>query len=1017
MKFTDLYIKRPVLATVVSLLILVFGLRSLGLLSVREFPYTENAVITVKTVYYGADADLISGFITTPLEQSIAQANGIDYLTSISNQNSSTIVANLRLNYDSQRALTEINTKVNAVLNQLPKDAQLPTITVAIGDVLDAMYIGFYSDILPANKITDYLTRVVQPKLQTIPDVQNAEILGGRQFAMRAWLDPVRMAAFNVTSADVSNALAANNFISAAGRTDGDAVTVNLSTDTNLISLDEFQNLVVKEQNDILVKLKDVATVSLGAEDYETSVKFNGKRAVFIGIQIAPTGNLLTVLQNVKDVLPSVFAALPDGLRGDVPYDSSIFVNSSIHEVERSLIEAIVIVIAVIFLFLASFRTVIIPIVAIPLSLIGALFIMFLLGYSINILTLLALVLSIGLVVDDAIIVVENIYRHVEQGIKPFEAAIVGARELANPIIAITVVLIAVYIPIGFMGGLTGALFTEFAFTLVAAVSISAIIALTLSPMMCSTFLKEKGESKLAIFVNHQFSRLEKFYEKILHEALNHLKLFVIVAFGVLVSIYFLYTHSHSELAPQEDNGYVLSQWTGAPNDSLHQTEVIGKQVYEIFSEFPEKYIVFQLNGLNSLFTGFGGIGMIPWDKRKKSGNQIQAELQQKFTQIAGAKVVAFQRAPLPGGGQGLPIQVVIETTESFPLLNEVTQQIIAKAQASGVFAYVDTDLKIDKVQAKIKLDREKAALLGLKMQDLGDILQSALSQGYVNYYYNTGRSYRVIPQVNRQDRLNADQVLNYYMKAADGTSIPLSTVAQVTNEIVPETINHFQQLNSATISGVAAPGVTLGHATDVLTDIANQMLPVGYTVDYAGQSRQYKQEGSAFLITFFFAVIIIFLALSALFESFRDPFIVLISVPMSICGALIFIALGVGGATINIYSQVGLVTLIALISKHGILIVQFANDLQKEGKKKREALEMAASIRLRPILMTTAAMVLGVVPLIKASGAGAVSRYNIGLVISSGIAIGTFFTLFMVPAMYLMLAHEYKPDQDTADL
>lgn len=1016
MKFTDLYIRRPVLATVVSLLIFVFGLRSIGLLNIREFPYTENAVITVKTIYYGADAGLISGFITTPLEQSIAQANGIDYLTSVSNQNSSTIIANLRLNYDSQRALTEINTKVNAVLNQLPKDAQLPVITVAIGEVLDAMYIGFYSDILPSNKITDYLIRVVQPKLQTIPDVQNAEILGGRQFAMRAWLDPVRMAAFNVTAADVSNALATNNFIAAAGRTDGEAITVNLAADTNLVSLDEFRNLVVREQNDILVRLKDVATVSLGAEDYDTSVRFNGNRAVFIGIQTAPTGNLLTIVQNIKNVLPSIFAALPEGLHADVPYDSSTFVNSSIHEVERSLIESIVIVIIVIFLFLASFRTVVIPIVAIPLSLIGAFFIMYLLGYSINILTLLALVLSIGLVVDDAIIIVENIYRHIEHGMKPFEAAIVGARELANPIIAITVVLIAVYIPIGFMGGLTGALFTEFAFTLVATVSISAIIALTLSPMMCSMLLKEKSESKLAHFVNHHFANLESYYEKVLHKALDHLKLFVIVACVVLTSIYFLYTHSSSELAPQEDQGYVLSQWTGGPNDSLDQTEVIGGQLFEIFSGFPEKNIIFQLNGLNGLNTGFGGIGMIPWDKRKKNNNQIQAELQNKFNQIAGAKVVAFQRASLPGGGQGLPIQVVIETTESYALLNEITQQIMAKALTSGLFAYLDADLKIDKVEGKINLDREKAALLGLNMQDIGAILQSALSQGYVNYYYNTGRSYKVIPQVERQDRINAEQVLNYYMKAADGTSIPLSTVAKIKYEVVPESINHFQQLNSATISGVAVPGVTLGHATDVLTDIANEMLPTGYSVDYGGQSRQYKQEGSAFLITFFFAVIIIFLSLSALFESFRDPFIVLISVPMSICGALIFIALGVGGATINIYSQVGLVTLIALISKHGILIVQFANDLQKEGKKKREALEMAASIRLRPILMTTAAMVLGVVPLIRASGAGSVSRYNIGLVIAAGIAIGTFFTLFMVPAMYMMLAHEYKPEQNIKD-
>ncbi len=1014
MKFTDLYIQRPVLATVVSLLILVLGLRSLFLMPVREFPYTTNAVVTVTTVYTGADPDLIAGFITTPLEQSIAQANGIDYLTSTSNQNRSTINANLRLNYDSQKALTEINTKVNAVLNQLPRDSQQPTITVAIGDVFDAMYIGFYSEILPNNKITDYLTRVVQPKLQAVPDVQLVEILGGRPFAMRAWLNPTKMAALGITPQDVSNALATNNFIAAVGRTDGQVVTVNLSTDTSLESVEEFQNLIVKEKDSTLIKLKDIATVSLGAEDYDTAVKFNGEKAVFIGIQIAPSANLLTVIDNVKKVLPSIFEALPEGLKGNVAYDSTKFIKSSINEVERSLTEAILIVILVIFLFLASIRTVFIPIVAIPLSLIGAFFLMLVMGYSVNILTLLALVLSIGLVVDDAIIVVENVYRHIEQGMKPYDAAILGARELANPIIAITVVLVAVYVPIGFMGGLTGALFTEFAFTLVAAVTISAIIALTLSPMMCSKLLKEKGDGRFMDFVNRQFTWLEDHYKTVLHRGLDHLPWFGAFAILVLISLYFLYTSSNSELAPQEDQGYVVSQWTGSPNSSIEQTEIFGKQVFQIYSEFPEKDIVFQVEGLGGLNLGFGGIGFVPWDERKKTSTQIQAELQQKFASIAGSNVAAFQRASLPGSGRGLPFQLVVETTDNYQLLNAATQDLMEKARASGLFAFLDTDLKIDKVQKKLDIDREKAALLGLNMQDIGRILQSALSQGYVNYFNHAGRSYKVIPQVERKDRINPDQILNYYIKAANGTSIPLSTVASLKAEIVPESINHFQQLNSATISAVVAPGVTLGHATESLTKIAKESLPQGYSIDYGGQSRQYMQEGSALLVTFFFSIIIIFLSLAALFESFRDPLIVLISVPMSICGALIFIALGVGGATINIYTQVGLVTLIGLISKHGILIVQFANDLQKEGKTKREALEMAASIRLRPILMTTAAMVLGVVPLITATGAGANSRFCIGLVIASGISIGTFFTLFMVPAMYMMLAHEFKKNPVT---
>ena len=1009
MSFTDLFIRKPVLATVVSLIILVLGLRSMWLLPVREFPYTQNAVVTVTTVYTGADPELVAGFITTPLEQSIAQANGIDYMTSTSNQNVSTIVANLRLNYDSQRALTEINTKVNAVLNLLPKDAQLPSITVAIGDVLDSMYIGFYSDILPSNKITDYLVRVVQPRLQSVPDVQLAEIIGARNFAMRAWLDPVRMSAFGVTSAEVSTALTANNFIAAVGRTDGDVVTVNLTTETSLVSVEEFKNLVVRQENQTIVRLKDVATVSLGAEDYDTSVKFDGQHAVFVGIQIAPSANLLTVIKNVEEIFPSIQAALPEGMTATIGYDATKYVNSSIYEVKSSLAEAIAIVIFVIFLFLASFRSILIPIVAIPLSLIGALFIMLMLGYSINLLTLLALVLSIGLVVDDAIIVVENVYRHIEQGMKPIEASILGARELASPIIAITVVLIAVYIPIGFMGGLTGALFTEFAFTLVAAVTISAIIALTLSPMMCSKFLTDKGEGRLAIFVNERFNRLEKGYEKFLRESLNQLNVFAVFALIVLSSLYFLYSFSRSELAPQEDQGFVIAQWTAAPNASLSQTEVYGKQVYDAFCQFPEKDKVFQLEGRGGLNLGFGGIVLTPWDERTRTTNQIQPIMQKYFTQIAGANVAAFQRPSLPGGGRGLPVQFVIQTTESYELLNDVTQDIMDKVNASGMFVFLDVDLKIDKTQTKVNLDREKAALLGLDMQAIGGLLQSSLSEGYVNFFNYSGRSYKVIPQVERRDRGNANQLLNYYFKAADGTAVPLSTIATIKTVVVPEYITHFQQLNASTISGVPAPGVTIGGANDFLKRVAKEVMPQGYSIDFAGQSRQYEQEGSALVVTFFFSILIIFLALSALFESFRDPLIVLISVPMSICGAMIFIAMGIGGATLNIYTQIGLVTLIGLISKHGILIVQFANDLQKEGKTKREAIEMAASIRLRPILMTTAAMVLGVFPLIIATGAGAVSRYSIGLVISTGISIGTFFTLFMVPAMYMFLADDLK--------
>jgi multidrug efflux pump len=1011
MKFTDLFIHRPVLATVVSLMILVLGLRSLGLLPIRQFPYTENAVVTITTVYTGADPEIVASFITTPLEQSIAQTNGIDYLTSTSIQGVSTIQATLRLNYDPQKAVTDINTKVNAVLYQLPKETQLPAITVAIGDVLDSMYIGFYSHVLPSNKITDYLVRVVQPKLQAVPGVQLAEILGGRQFAMRAWLDPSKLAAFDVTPDDISNALASNNFISAAGRTDGQMVTVNLTADTGLESIEAFRNLILKSKNNAIVRLQDVSTVSLGAENYDTSVKFDGKEAVYMGIQVAPAANLLTVINNVKDVFPSIQQQLPNGLNGKIVYDATQYVNASIHEVEQSLMEAIVIVIFVIFLFLASFRTVIIPIVAIPLSLIGTFFIMFLLGYSINLLTLLALVLSIGLVVDDAIIVVENVYRHVENGMNVKDATILGARELANPIIAISVVLVAVYIPIGFMGGLTGALFTEFAFTLAGAVAISAIIALTLSPMMCSRFLKGATQSRFSTFMDQQFEKLEKTYERTLHNSLNFLPVAGAFSLIILSSLYFLFVTSKEELAPSEDQGIIISQLTASPNANLSQTQLYSRQIYEVFSSFPETDHVFQLDGVGGLNLSLGGMVLKPWDERDLTADRLQPKVQELLSQIAGGKIAAFQPAPLPGGGKGLPMQFVIETTESYELLNEVTQSIMDKAQASGMFVYLDSDLKIDKTQTTLVIDRDKASFMGLNMRDLGNLLASALSQNYVNFFNFYGRSYKVIPQVNRNERINYDQILNYYMKTAEGTTIPLSTVVSLKSKVVPESINHFQQLRSATISGVPAPGVTLGEAIKTMKTLAKDNLPQGYSVDYGGQSRQYEQEGSSLIITFFFAIIIIFLSLAALFESFRDPLIVLISVPMSVCGAMIFISLGVGGASLNIYSEVGLVTLIGLISKHGILIVQFANDLQKEGKEKREAIEKAASIRLRPILMTTAAMVLGVIPLLKATGAGAISRFNIGLVISSGISIGTLFTLFVVPAMYMFLAENIKKE------
>lgn len=1011
MRFTDTFIQKPVLASVISLLILALGIRAIFSMPVMQYPFTENAVITVTTSYTGADPASIASFITTPLENSIAQAGGIDYMTSSSTQGTSTITINLLLNYDALKALSNVTAQVNAVLNQLPKGSQLPVITITVGQTIASMYIGFYSDQLPINQINDYLLRVVQPKLQAVNGVQLAQILGNGQFAMRAWLDPIKMGAMGLSAAQVAQAMANNNFVSAAGRTDGNMFIQNLTADTSLVNAEQFQNLVVKADQGAIVRLKDVSQVDLGAQNYNTSVKFDGRSAVYIAITVAPSANLLTVIDKIKTILPTIQSQLPEGLQASIVYDASLYVNSSIVEVMKTLIEAFTIVTVVIFLFLGSIRSVVIPLIAIPLSIIGAFMIMLILGYSINLLTLLALVLSIGLVVDDAIIVVENVQRHMEEGQTGMQAALMGARELANPILAITVVLIAVYLPIGFMGGLTGALFTEFAFTLAGAVTISALIALTLSPMMCSRFVKlpEKTTHGVMYHVNRILTRIEDSYARHLNRSLDFLPVTAVFAIIILSSNYFLFVTSQSELAPQEDQGIIIAQVTAPANSSLAQTQLYSNQVYDIFKGYSETAHIFQIDGSSGLNTSIVGMVLKPWDQRTRNSNELQPLIQKQLNKISGAKVAAFQLPSLPGGGQGMPIQFVVTTTDDFNRLNEVLQNILDEAHQTGLFAYIDPDLKIDQIQTTVHINRDMVSELGLNMADIGNVLASALSEGYINYFNFDGRSYQIIPQMVRSSRENTQQLLNYYITTATGNSIPLGTVVTLVPSIVPESINHFQQLNSTTISAVGFPSVTMGDALGAFQKIADRVLPDGYSIDYAAQSRQFIQEGSALIVTFFFAMIIIFLSLAALFESFRDPLIVLISVPMSVCGAMIFVSLGVHGATLNIYSQVALVTLIGLISKNGILIVEFANELQLSGVKKREAIEKAAHIRFRPIIMTTCAMVFGVIPLITATGAGAISRYNIGIVIATGLAIGTLFTLFVVPAMYMFLATDHS--------
>lgn len=1011
MRIVEVFVQRPVIALVISLAIVVLGLRAVTSLPIQEYPQTESAVITITTIYFGADAAAIAGFITTPLEQSIAQTDGIDYMTSTSVTGVSTITAHLRLNYSARAALSDINTRISSIVNQLPAGTLQPSITVANSTTVDSMYIGFYSDLLQPNQITDYVTRVVRPQIGTIPGVQQAEMLGAQNFALRVWLDPEKLAAFNLTASEVTTALQQNNYIAGLGMTKGNMVQVQLSAATGLHSVDGFRQLVIRQINGAIVRLQDIATVSLGADNYDSQVWFNGRRSVYLGIQLAPNANLLDVVREINHVLPGIIKALPQGLNASVIYDASGFVKRSLTEVVLALVESLVIVAMVVFVFLGSPRSVLIPMIAIPISLIGTFFVMLLCGFSINLLTLLALVLAVGLVVDDVIIVVESVNRHLQSGLSPIAASVAAGRELAGPIIAMTVVLIAVYVPIGFQRGLTGALFTEFAFTLAGAVTLSGIIALTLSPMMCSKLLrcKEPGNitrlERFGATFSRWFDRRRVGYEKQLDRSLNYRPVTYTFTVIILCSIYFLYTGSTSELAPQEDQGLVMAISTAASDATLTQRQLYSQQLNGIVKTLPELESLFQIDVPG---TSVAGLVLKPWEDRKRSATAIQYALQPDLNRIAGEQVVAFQPPTLPGS-TGLPIQFALTTTGTFDELSVISQAVLAAAQKSGMFVYIVSDLKIDEPQFTVNIDRDKAAMLGISMSDVGTNLTWLLSGAYVNYFSLDGRSYTVVPQVAQKFRLNPDALLNYYIRTGTGRLIPLSTIATISHQIVPESLNHFGELNAATIQGVPVPGVSLGAALATLKKIAATTLPEGYHVAYGGSSRQLETESQGILTIFGFALIIIYLALTAQFESFLDPLIILVSVPMSIAGALLFIYIGIG-VSLNIYTEVGLVTLMGLISKHGILIVELANSLQRTGLSKRDAVKQAASVRLRPIVMTTCAMVLGVAPLLLASGAGAASRFNMGLVIAAGVFIGTPLTLFVVPAVYMLIARNHRP-------
>ncbi|WP_286295270.1 multidrug efflux RND transporter permease subunit [Vibrio apostichopi] len=1010
MRFTDVFIKRPVLAVSISFLIALLGLQAIFKMQVREYPEMTNTVVTVTTSYYGASADLIQGFITQPLEQAVAQADNIDYMTSSSVLGSSTITVNMKLNTDPNAALSDILAKTNSVRSQLPKEAEDPTVTMSTGSTTAVLYIGFTSDELVSSQITDYLERVINPQLFTVNGVSKVDLYGGMKYALRVWLDPSKMAAVNLTATDVMSVLDANNYQSATGQATGEFVLYNGSADTQVSNTEELENLVVKSGEGEIIRLSDIAKVSLEKSHDIYRASANGKEAVVAAINAAPSANPINIAADVLELLPQLEKNLPSNISMNIMYDSTIAINESIQEVIKTILEAALIVLVVITLFLGSFRAVLIPIVTIPLSLIGVAMVMQAMGFSWNLMTLLAMVLAIGLVVDDAIVVLENVDRHIKLGESPFRAAIIGTREIAVPVIAMTLTLGAVYAPIAMMGGITGSLFKEFALTLAGAVFVSGIVALTLSPMMCSKMLKAHAEpSKFEKKVHSVLDGMTNRYERMLGAVMQHRPVFIGFAIIVFASLPLLFKFIPSELAPSEDKGVIMLMGTAPSNANLDYMQNTMNDVNSLLSDQPEVAYAQVFTGVPNANQAFGIASMVPWSEREASQSEVANRVGNLVKDVPGMAVTAFQMPELPGAGSGLPVQFVITTPNSFESLFQITTEILAEVSTNPLFVYSDLDLNYDSATMKIHIDKDKAGAYGVTMQDIGITLGTMMSDGYVNRIDLNGRSYEVIPQVERKFRLNPESMNNYYVRGADGKAIPLGSLITIDVVAEPRSLPHFNQLNSATIGAVPAPGAAMGDAINWFEDIAATKLPSGYNHDYMGEARQYVTEGSALYATFGLALAIIFLVLAIQFESLKDPLVIMVSVPLAICGALI--ALAWGAATMNIYSQVGLITLVGLITKHGILICEVAKEEQlHNGKTRIEAVMEAAKVRLRPILMTTAAMIAGLIPLMYATGAGAAQRFSIGIVIVAGLAIGTLFTLFVLPVIYSYLAEKHKP-------
>jgi multidrug efflux pump len=1015
--FSEIFIRRPVLTIVSSVLILLLGLQGFLNMTVREYPEVEESVITVQTVYPGASADLMQGFITTPLAKAVLTADNVDYVTSSSTLGSSTVSVNMLLGADPDQALIDVLSKVQQVRGQLPTDAEDPIVQKGTGMAFALMYLAVRSTTMNPQQVTEYLTQVIQPRFTTVEGVGDVQVLGGREFAMRVWLDPVRLAARGVTATDVLNAIRSSNFLSAPGKTENEFVAYAIQTATTLQSPEGFGELPVRASGDEIVRLRDVADVDYGAQSDDVRVTFNGQEGTFLGVFTSPDANALDTSAAVRAELPQIQTELPPGMQLELVYDATENISSAIEEVFKTLAEAVAIVVLVILIFLGSFRSVLVPIFTIPLSLIGVCFFLYLMGYSINLLTLLAMVLAIGLVVDDAIVVVENIHRHLERGEAPMQAAITGMREIFGPVIAMTITLAAVYAPIAFTSGLTGSLFREFAVTLAGAVVISGFIALTLSPMLAARVLKPHGAgaNRFQRTVDRTFERVSSWYGRRVNATLNYRPVTLMIAASLLATMVFLFLNTSSELAPEEDIGFMFSIVNAPAYATSDYTQLFTQELVDSTADVPELNTRFSVVGFGGTNTAFAGFGMVPWAERDRSQAEVQADVQARLSNNAGVQAFVFAPPTLPGSGGGLPVQFVVRSTGAPEQVFEVAEEIKNRAQASGRFIVVQNSLAFTQPQARVIIDRDRAAALGVPVSAIGTTLTTLVGGGAVAKFDRESRSYDVITQVAQKDRFNPESLGDYYVRSASGTMVPLSALVSFETQAAPVAIEQFNQLNSATISAVPLPGVTTGDALAEIRRIAAEVMPAGFFEDFAGQSRLEISEGNTTLIAFGLAVIIIYLVLAAQFESFRDPLVIMLSVPLSIFGALVPLNLGL--ASLNIYTQVGLITLVGLITKHGILMVEFANQQREHGMSKREAIVEAARVRLRPILMTTAAMVLGVVPLIIASGAGAAARFSIGLVIAAGMSIGTLFTLFVLPMFYTLIAHRDAPREARQEL